>query len=161
YTYLTSGVNAGLLSNLTLRRQTNGGAWTTIRQTAYTYYDGSTAMGNIGDLQLAQVEDGSGNVLDTNYYRYYQAGQANGYVHGLKYAFSADSYARLAAAFSNPLTATDAQVAPYADAYYQYDSRQRVSQVVVLGAGSSSSGGGLGTFSFTYTLSSNAAGYNS
>src|SRR5262249_33861778 len=38
YTYLTSGVNAGLLSNVTLRRQVNGGSWATVRQVDYTYY---------------------------------------------------------------------------------------------------------------------------
>src|SRR5207253_2726079 len=35
YTYIASGANAGLVSNVTLRRQTNGGAWTTVRQAAY------------------------------------------------------------------------------------------------------------------------------
>ena len=111
YTYLTTGVNAGLLSNVTLRQQTNGGAWTTIQQVQYTYYDGTTSYGNQGDLELAQTEDGSGNVLDTDYYRYYTPADASsgGYVGGLKYVFNSDSYARLTAALgsTSPMDATD------------------------------------------------------
>src|SRR5262249_25400915 len=43
YTYLTgSDPNAGLLSNVTLRRQTTtNGPWTTVRQVDYTYFDGT------------------------------------------------------------------------------------------------------------------------
>ena len=52
YTYLTTGLNAGLLSNVTLRYQTNGGAWSAVRQVQYTYYDGTTSYGNQGDLEL-------------------------------------------------------------------------------------------------------------
>src|SRR5206468_1405636 len=87
YTYLTSGVNAGLLQNVTLRRQVNAGAWSTVRQVVYGYYDGTQSYGNAGDLRTAQVEDASNNVLDTDYYRYYVAGDTGGYVHGLKYVF--------------------------------------------------------------------------
>jgi hypothetical protein len=64
YTYTGS-----LITNVTLRRQTNGGAWTTIRQVALTY----DANNN---LKLAQVEDGASptpNVLDTSYFRYYSS----------------------------------------------------------------------------------------
>src|SRR6266567_2476808 len=74
-----------------------------------SYYDGVAANGNLGDLKTAVVKDASGNALDTKYYRYYTAGQANGYPGGLKYVFGADSYARLAAAFADPTSATDAQ----------------------------------------------------
>jgi hypothetical protein len=54
----------------------------------------TTPYGNLGDLQLAAVEDGSGNVLDASYYRYYTPADAGsvGYVGGLKYAFSSVSY---------------------------------------------------------------------
>src|SRR5262249_4569675 len=94
YTYLSSGVNIGRLSNVTLRRQVNGGSWTTVRQTDYTYHDGIVASGTAGDLKTAVVKDGAGNTLDTKYYRYYVAGESNGYAGGLKYVFNADSYAR-------------------------------------------------------------------
>ena len=56
--------NAGLLSNVTLRRKVNGGAWTMVQQVQYTYYDGTqTYGGNLGDLMTATVEDGGDNVL--------------------------------------------------------------------------------------------------
>jgi hypothetical protein len=94
YSYLPStDPNAGLLSNVTLRTQVNGGAWSIVQQVAYTYYDGTQQYGgNLGDLMTATVEDGSGNVLSTSYYRYYTAGAANGYQHGLEYVFNPASY---------------------------------------------------------------------
>src|SRR5262249_20078002 len=68
----------------------------------------------------------------------------------------------LAALSSSPLYATDAQVAPYADNYFEYDVARRVSLERMQAAGSSSSPApGLGTFTFSYTTSSNADGYNS
>src|SRR6266852_6148162 len=73
-----------------------------------------------------------------------------GYPHGLKYAFGPQSYERMVAASINLLTATDSVVAPDADDYYQYNSSQQVSEVVVAGAGASS-GGGLGTYVGTGT----------
>ena len=85
FTYNTTGVNAGTVSNVTLRRETNGGAWTTVRQAVYTYYDGTQSYGNAGDLMSEQIEDANNNVLDESYYRYYQAGDPNGYTDGLEY----------------------------------------------------------------------------
>jgi RHS repeat-associated protein len=163
YSYVRSGVNAGLVASLTLRRQVNGGPWSTVRQASYTYYDGTQPYGNAGDLQTASIEDANGNILDTTYYRYYTAADAGttGYMHGLKYSFSPQSYARLVAAVGNPTTATDAQVAPYADDYFQYDSQHRVTEEVVQGEGCSVCSAGLGTFTYSYTTSNNPAGYNS
>jgi RHS repeat-associated protein len=164
YTYVASGTNAGLFANVTLRRQVNGGAWTIVRQVDYGYYDGVQPYGNAGDLQTATIKDGAGNALDTKYYRYYTAADAGtiGWVHGLKYLFEPQSYARLVAAVGNPLTATDAQVAPYAEDYFEYDSMRRVTKAVVQGTGCSSCGGtGQGTFTYSYTLSGFSAGYNS
>src|SRR5262249_5961662 len=66
-----------------------------------------------------------------------------------------------AADFATPQTATDSQVAAYADQSFQYDSQHRVSSTTVQAAGSSATAGGLGTFSYTYTLSSNSPGVNS
>jgi RHS repeat-associated protein len=160
YSYVGSGVNAGLISNITLRRQVNGSAWTTIRQVAYTYYDGVLAHGNANDLRTAAIEDGSGNVLDTKYYRYY-VNESGGYQHGLKYLINADSYARLVAALGTNIdTLTDTQVAPYADNYYEYDSGQRVTKEIVQGVGCSSCSGGLGTFTFSYANSGFSYGIN-
>ncbi len=100
--------------------------------------------------------------MQASYYRYYTAGQANGYQHGLHYVFNAQSYVRLTAALGTNLgSLTDAQVAPYADNAFQYDSQKRVTQEVVQGAGDSQTGGGLGTYGFSYTASNNTPGFNS
>ena len=79
----------------------------------------------------------------------------------MQYYFSTDSYARLVAAVGDPLTATAAQVAPYADDYFQYDDQQRVTEAVVQGQGCSSCSGGQGTYTYSYTQSSSPDGYNS
>jgi RHS repeat-associated protein len=162
YSYLPTGnPNAGLLGGVTERRQVNGGAWTTVRQVQYGYYDGTQQYGgNLGDLMTATVLDGNNNVLDTSYYRYYTAGNPNGYQHGLEYVFNPDSYLRLTAALgTNVSSLTDAQVAPYADNYFRYDGQKRVTQETVQGAGDSQTGGGLGTYTFAYTASSNTPGF--
>ncbi|MFL5245944.1 MAG: RHS repeat domain-containing protein [Gemmataceae bacterium] len=161
YTYLSNGDDAGLLSNFTLRRQVNGGAFSTVRQTQYSYYGLTANHGNYGDLMMAVVKDGAGTTLDTSYSRNYVPSDTGGYKHGLKYYFGAASYARLTAALgTNVDLLTDAQVGPYADKFYQYDGQQRVTQVVSQGDGCSSCSGGLGTFTYAYTAGANALAYN-
>ncbi len=161
--FLYSYNSSDLLSSVVERQKTNSGAWSTIRQVAYTYYGSGSSYGVAGDLELGVVEDGSGNTLETNYYRYYTASSSIGYASGLEYVFDNAAYERLAAAYSNPLTATNTQVAPYAELALQYNGSEQVSQAVVAGDGSSlaSSNVGLGTYSFTYTTSSNSPGSNS
>ncbi len=163
YSYLGSGdANAGLLASVTLRREaTTGGSWATVREVDYTYYDGTTANGNLHDLEMATVKDADGNSLGTDYYRYYVDGTSGGYVGGLKYYLSPASFDRATGAGYDPLTATDAQIAPYADNYFQYDSSHRVSLEDVQGQGCSACSGGIGQYTFSYTASSNTAGFNS
>jgi hypothetical protein len=72
------------------------------------------ADGNAGDLQTATIEDGSGNSIDSYYYRYYVS-ESGGKTHDLKYVFGPQSYQRLLAAegtFSNIQSASDSTVAP-------------------------------------------------
>ena len=69
-------------------------------------------------------------------------------------------YGPLAAAFSDPTTASDTSIAPYADAYFEYDWVRRVSKAVVQGAGCSSCSSGVGTFTMIYDFSISADGYN-
>src|SRR5262249_49496297 len=58
--------------------------------------------------------------------------------------------------YPNPDLATDAQVAPFADHYFEYEAtgQHRVVTEVVQGAGSSASGG-LGRYTYSYTSSRN------
>src|SRR5262249_50689592 len=58
---------------------------------------------------------------------------------------------RLAAAVGNPLTATDSQVATYADRYYEYDSQGRVTTAVAPGEGCSTRARGPGTLTHSLT----------
>jgi len=166
YGYLPAGdPNAGLLASVTLRRQTNGGAWQTVRQVGYTYYQGGDPNGNPGDLKLATVSDASGAVIDQDYYRYYTSNASPGYAGGLKYAFNAEAYARVKAALGGTdaavQAAADSAVAPYADNYFEYDSSHRVTKEVASGEGCSACSGGLGTFTYAYTASTNPGGMNS
>jgi hypothetical protein len=63
YSYVPSGVNQGLLANVTLRRLGADGTWTVVRQVDYTYYGAGEAYGNPNDLKTAIVRDAAGNAL--------------------------------------------------------------------------------------------------
>jgi hypothetical protein len=156
YSYVPSGVNQGLYSNVTLRRQVDGGAWTVVRQVDYTYYGSQETNGNPTDLKTAVVKDAAGNALDTTYYRYYPT--RNGF-DGLKYVFTPQSYARLAAAVGDPFTASDAQVAPYADNYFEYDVFRRVTREIARGSNCGCTGL-PGDYTFVYSTNSNPTDYN-
>ncbi|MFQ3649983.1 MAG: RHS repeat-associated core domain-containing protein [Gemmataceae bacterium] len=97
------------------------------------------------------VKDAADAVLETSYYRYYVAGESNGYEGGLKFVFTPQAYARLAANVANLESATDAQIAPYADHYFEYDDQFRVTKEIAAGAGDDGTGG-RGQFTFSYTV---------
>jgi hypothetical protein len=160
YEYLPStDPNAGLLASVTLQRTDDKGT-KVVRAVLYTYYTDSDTHGQAGDLQTAVVQDADDNVIDTTYYRYWISTGSGGVPHGLKYAFGPASFGRLAGAVSDPLTATDTEVAPFADRYFEYDSGRRVTSVTAQG-GCSAGRGGLGTSTYAYTASSNTPGVNS
>jgi hypothetical protein len=155
YSFLTSGANYGHLDNVLLRRQINGGAWTNVRRAQYAYYGDGENFGTINDLKTVtrQTWDGSNWVaLGTSYYRYYKSGDANGFVNGLRYALNAEAFAKLSAAVANPFTATNAEVAQFADYYFEYDSQRRVVKETVAA--------GSRTFTFAFTDSSFSDGMN-
>jgi hypothetical protein len=154
YEYFASGEQAGRLQSVTLRRKVDAAAWEDIERTAYDYYASGQPHGSLGDLKRAaqQEFDGSGwQDRDVHYYRYWKAGEANGFEHGLKYVLEPESYAQLSAV-ADPLTASDSQVAQYADYYYEYDGQRRVTKETVQA--------GALSFTFAYTASSHSRGYN-
>jgi hypothetical protein len=159
YTYLASpDPNAGMLATVTLQR-----AGTPIRQVVYAYYVNTDNNGNLADLKTAIVKDGSGNVLDTEYMRYWKTTGGSGYADGLKAYFDPASYARLVAAEGTSLDSlADSVVDPYAYRYFEYDpSSQYVTKAVVQGAGSSTSTTpGQGTYGYSFTYSSFSTDYN-
>jgi len=165
YSYVASGVDAGLVAGVALRRGPYGGTLATVQQVAFAYYDGTQAYGgDTRELQAETLVTAAGAAIGTTYYRYYSAadiaaggGGGNGYVGGLKSQFDPQSYARLVAYLATlpggvtPATATDAQVAPYAAQYYEYDSDQRVTKTTVQGAGCSCAGStGQGSYTYAY-----------
>ncbi len=171
-TYIPTGqMGAGQLAKEVLKQTITGTTTTnlTVRKVKYAYYNPGDAFGNAGNLKTVTVLDGADNVLDTTYYRYYtpaDSDYSNGYRNGLKMVFSGPSFARLQAAVSNPFTAADAAVRPYADDTFQYDGLHRVTDEVVQGAGDDRdpTWQGRGHFTFQYTLNPSTTaqpGYNS
>lgn len=150
----------GRVSQTLLTRQVSGGNAQTIRTVSYGYYGSDAAGGAEGDLATVTVRDAGSNTLQTTYYRYYKAGQANGFEHGLKYVLYPEAYQRLVAAVGNATTATDSQVAAFADDYFEYDSQQRVTKRTSAGTGCSTCGNGLGSTTYSYATSGFADGVN-
>ena len=167
----------GLIYNVQLRRSNGQGGWTILQQVDYEYYGSSESYGNLDDLKTATTRDGDGNVLDTQYYRYYTPSESvqsvyvrslrgwylveqgdpeadedsTNFAHGLKFVFDSASYSRLDAAVGDPLTATDTQVAPYAQQYFEYDKWHRCKVHKIQGTGDSTTGG-IGTFTYKYSI---------
>jgi len=140
---------------VTLRRQVNAGAWTDIRRVLYEYYADAENFGSAGDLKRARIQvpqDSTWADSEIHYYRYYKAGEANGFEHGLKYVVGPKAYAQMTADGLDPLTASNAQVAQYADYYFEYDADRRATKEAV--------DGGSRVFTFAYTTSGNPDGYN-
>jgi hypothetical protein len=142
YTYVST---SGLVESVTLKLKDND-----VRRVLYTYYSGSGSGGTNGDLKTATTEkwnvaNAEWESLGMSYHRYYGSGAPNGFVHGLKFVLEPEAYARMVAASLDPLTATDAELAGYADYYFEYDAEHRVSLETVRG----------GAYSYRFTYSGN------
>ncbi|MBA3936049.1 MAG: RHS repeat-associated core domain-containing protein [Planctomycetes bacterium] len=134
-----------------------------VRQADYEYWKDTTAdFGPNRSLQRVTIKDGQTipAILSQCSYRYYKQGEANGITGLLKIVFNEKSYARIVGAGLDPLVATDAQVLPYADNYFEYDTSSRVTKEIAQGTTCSCSTG-QGTYLFAYQTSANADGYNS
>ncbi|HQU42472.1 MAG TPA: hypothetical protein PK867_06650, partial [Pirellulales bacterium] len=128
FLYSSTGDN---LAGVLLRRQVAGGAWQNVRQVLYAYYGDGDPNGSFGDLQSATVQTwnaGAWQTINNYYYRDWTVDGGGGLWHGLKYVLSSASYDRMVAAGLNPLTATDAQLAGYADLYLEYDSDRHLTK---------------------------------
>jgi hypothetical protein len=155
FEYYDTGAVVGLLKQITFQRSTNPTVG--IRRMFYTYYGADEEHGSVGDLKTATEQLLAGTSWvdhETSYYRYYKAGEASGFEHGLKYALGPEAFERLKSdpQISDPFLATDAQVAQFADHYYEYDAQQRVTKSVV--------NAGLHTFTYAYQTSAHSDDYN-
>ena len=82
--------------------------------------------------------------MKQTFYRYYLDLTAPGFTHALKYFLGPESYRQMVAAGLDPETATDDQMAAYADMFLAYDSDRRVIEERVRG--------GQMSFGYTYEL---------
>lgn len=156
FTYEASGANAGLVESVTLRRKVGTGSWETIRVAEYSYYVDADTNGGDTQLKLAVVKDGSSNVIDTNYYRYYTSDSLF-----LKFAFGKEAYQRLVTDLGTSVDSlSDAQVDDYADHYLEFDVSDRVATHVAAGAGCSICSGGHGEFTYEYDANTIQGGSN-
>ena len=114
-----------------------------------------------GNLQTATTyatvadADNQVNVLDETYYRYYGEGNNNGYANGVHFVFSLASLERMENhdPSINPFTASDEDVAPYADRSFTYDATtHRVTSTTTLGTGCSLCGG-QGSTGYDFSVS--------
>ena len=122
-----------------------------------TYYAAGEANGNEGDLKTVtyQLLDGTTwKDHETEYFRYYKAGESGGFEHGLKYSLTGAAFTRLKndPDVTDPFLASDAKVAEYADQYYEYDSEQRATKATIRG--------GLLTYTYAYEVSNHTPDYN-
>jgi RHS repeat-associated protein len=152
YEYISSGTLAGRISTVTFRYvNITAPAVTDVRQCGYSYYDGTTVNGSLGDLQLVinRIPDGSGGWIDNSkeYYRYYKNGDTDGDTGLLKFILSPASFAKMSLT-QDPLTATDNDLAEYADHFFRYDSNRRVIEEQIQG----------GTQSYTFAYELNTPG---
>ncbi len=109
------------------------------------------------DLQTAvhQLPDGSGGWenIKTYYYRYYRnSAGGTGFTHGLKFVVEPEAFVLLSADVPDPFLASDAEVAQFANYYFEYDNLQRVTLERV--------DAGTLEYRFAYSASGNFIGYN-
>jgi RHS repeat-associated protein len=144
YVYLPgSDPNAGRVARIDIRR----GDSTLVRTTTFSYHDGTTAFGALGDLASITVRDATGTLLDSSVYRYTTSASGQSLI---EYSFDTDAVRRATAAGLDLATATSAAVAPFATDFFAYDAQNRVIRHDVQGAGCSSCTGGIGTFTYSY-----------
>jgi hypothetical protein len=130
-----------------------------VARALYEYYTSDeTDKGLVGDLKRVTIQRCAGNCTSqsptwqdwlVSYYRYYTSSSSIGVPHGLKYVLEPEGYHRMSdpnLGDMDPLTASDAQLAPYAEFYYEYDGSRRVTRERRHGTGAGSL-----NFTFAYT----------
>ncbi|MBS0206921.1 MAG: RHS repeat-associated core domain-containing protein [Planctomycetes bacterium] len=143
------------VTSVTLRRQRSRFGWEDILQAAYEYYEAGDDFGSDGDLKRMQRQfpvAAGWATGEIKYYRYYQAGDPNGFAHGLRYVVEPATYEKMVANGYDPLTVSNATIAMFADNYFEYDTQQRAVLEQVDGASQ--------TFTFDYTAGTSSTDKN-
>ena len=139
---------------------------TDVLKAEMAYYGQQEAYGGEKDLKTVAAkvwEDGQWQAAGTTYFRYYKTLEGSGSssssgggqaAHLVKYVLGPLAYERLAddPEVSDPLAASDAQAAQYADHYFEYDEQRRVSRYA--------SRGGSSSFDYSYAESGITDNYN-
>jgi RHS repeat-associated protein len=152
YSYYSSGVNANRLQYVTLTVDGNN-----VRRAQYDYHDGTDAFGSAGDLKRVTIQSynpasATWTNLSVSYYRYYKAGDANGFAHGLKFVLGPLNYAQMVALGITPEISTDTQLASFAKYNFKYDVSQRTNNETV--------NSGARNFAFVNSQGSSSTDYN-
>ena len=164
-----------LLTTVTLRRKIDAGAWSNVTRANYTYYGYQETFGGQEDLKTVTTQTWDGSAWQgtgTSYYRYYpwflsegssssssssSSGSGgfnvNPLNHLLMYVVNPAAYDRMVAASINPLTASNVELALFADYYFEYDDDRRLTKETVKS--------GSQTFLFDYAESEFDNGVNS
>jgi YD repeat-containing protein len=149
------------------------GSYTTIAQVEYDYYTSTdTGKGREGDLRLVTITMkgvSGGDYVRRKYYRYYtnttwaDSDGSRGKLHLLKMVVGFDGtrqydYAGDSTFDQDYYSETDANLLPYAEAYFEYTSNTdwRLKDAIFNG-NCGCSGGTSGTYTFTYGQSSGYA----
>ncbi len=112
------------------------GSWTTDRTTTLEYYSGTGDSGGTNhELKRVTIKDGSNNVLAHSYFRYWLSGQTNGYNQAIKYVLTGSTYDRMVQAGYNPTTTSHANLAIFANHYFEYDDQFRANKETAAGSG--------------------------
>ncbi|MCG8649969.1 MAG: hypothetical protein MI861_09050, partial [Pirellulales bacterium] len=161
YSFYPAGAHTGRVQYATLRKSTDSGSsWNQIRRAQYDYYSGGETNGSANDLKRVTVQyRQGGNWLDAakSYYRWYKQGQANGFAGAIKYMLGPQAYAEMLADNLTPETASDQQLATYANLYFEYDADQKVTKEIASGGGG---GTGPAGETMTRTQSGHSDNYN-
>jgi len=118
---------------------------TPVRRVVYQYAEDGAVAGSVGDLLSARVEqweNAAWALVRQDAYRYYLAGEVDGFVHAVKMVFEPSATARLRAAGVDVLTASSTALQPYANLWFRYDASRRVIEERV--------DGGQHTYSFAW-----------
>ena len=164
YTYTYDGTTDRLTQ--VLAETKTGGTWasptglSTVGQVDYEYY-GDESYGDTGDLKLVEITtpltDSGVSLTKKRYYRYWEgtfdASNNPGHSHGLQYIIDFEGTRSQDwgdVTFDEDfLLLSEANLKPYASAYFEYDSNHRITEAWFNGE-CGCSGAGTGTYLFEY-----------
>ena len=155
-TYLSGGTNDGFISQMVFDKKVDSGSWTTDRTATLEYYSGTGDSGGTdNELKRVTIKDGSANVLSYSYFRYWLSGQSNGYNQAVKYVLTGSAYDRMVQAGYTPATASNTDLATFANHYFEYDDQFRANKETAAGNGTftnvfTTNPNGLSTTDFNY-----------